>query len=283
MSKYHERSNIYVTNIVLRVQDLKKSMEFYKTILGFKVLEEEESKVSFTVDGQSPIVTIIRPNDIIPKIPRRTGLYHFALLLPDRVQLGLFLKNIREQNYPIIGGAYHGVSEAIYLEDPDDNGIEVYADTDESQWDRREYSVNMVTERLDFNELLEYTEDRVWEGAPKNAIIGHIHLHVSDLDESFKFYNLFGFELTQAMRHNAYFISTGAYHHHIGMNIWNGRGAPPLPENSAGMKYYSLKFPNEELRTEKIRIIKEAGHVVIETEEGIFVKDPSDNLIRLVI
>lgn len=283
MSKYHERPNIFVTDIVLRVQQLERSKEFYKTIMGFKVLEEEEAKVVFTVDGKNPIVTIIRPEDIGPKIPRRTGLYHFAVLLPDRLQLGLFLKNTRDKNYHIVGGSHHGVSEAIYLEDPDDNGIEVYADTDESQWDRHDYTINMVTERLDYSELTAYTGDQIWEGAPKGTIIGHIHLHVADLDESFKFYNILGFELTQAIRHHAYFISTGGYHHHIGMNIWNGKGAPPLPENSAGMKYFTLKLPNEEIRTEKVRLFREAGYGVIETKDGIFVKDSSENLIKLDI
>lgn len=283
MSKFHERPNIFVTDIVLRVQNLEKSREFYKTIMGFKVLEEEESKVVFTVDGKNPIVTIIRPEDIGPKIPRRTGLYHFAVLLPDRLQLGLFFKNITEKNYHIVGGSHHGVSEAIYLEDPDENGIEVYADTDEAQWDRHDYTVNMVTERLDYSELLAYTGDKIWEGVPGGTIIGHIHLHVADLDDSFKFYNILGFELTQAMRHTAYFISTGGYHHHIGMNLWNGKGSPPLPEDSAGMQYFTLKLPNEDIRTEKMRLFREARYGVIETAKGIFIKDPSENLIKLEI
>ncbi len=283
MSNYHERPNIFVTDVVLRVQDLNKSTEFYKNIMGFSILKEEDSKVIFTVDGKNPIVTITRPKDIGPKIPRRTGLYHIAVLLPNRFELGLFLKNIRDKGYPIVGGAHHGVSEAIYLEDPDENGIEVYSDTEESTWDRHDYSVNMVTEKLDYNELLDNTRGQIWKGAPKGTIIGHIHLHVRDLDESFKFYNTMGFELTQASRHSAYFISTGRYHHHIGMNIWNGRGSAPLPENAAGMEYYALRFPNEEVRCEKIRLLKDAGYEVVETGEGTFVKDPSSNSIKLTI
>lgn len=283
MSKYHERPNIFVTDIVLRVEDLERSKEFYMNIMGFEVLKEEEARVVFTVDGISPIMTIIRPKVIGPKIPRRTGLYHFAVLLPDRLQLGLFFKNITEKNYHIVGGSHHGVSEAIYLEDPDENGIEVYADTNEEEWDRHDYSVNMVTERLDYSELRAHTGDQVWEGAPKSTIIGHIHLHVADLDDSFKFYSILGFELTQAMRHTAYFISTGGYHHHIGMNLWNGKGSPPLPKNAAGMEYFTLKLPNEEIRTEKVRLFREAGYGVIETKEGIFVNDPSENSIKLDI
>ena len=282
MTKYHKNPNIYVTEITLRVQDLIKSSEFYRSIMGFKVLKEEEKKVAFTIDGKNPIVTLMS-GDIIPKIRRKTGLYHVAILLPNRHQLGLFLKNLRDQKYPIVGGSNHGVSEAIYLQDPDDNGIEVYADTSEDKWDRQDYSVNMVTERLDYEELINSTGDNRWDGAPKGTIIGHIHLHVSDLDESFKFYNHLGFELTQAMRHQAYFISTGGYHHHIGMNIWNGRGAEPLPENSAGMQHFSLSFPSEEIRIEKIRKLKDSGYLVLEIGNEIFAKDPSGNLIRFDI
>lgn len=281
MLKYHKKPNIFVTEVVLKVQDLNRSLEFYKSIMGFKVLKSSENKVILTVDGINPIVTIIKPQDIIPKVQRKTGLYHFAVLLPDRLQLGLFLKNIKSQNYPLVGGSHHGVSEAIYLEDPDENGIEVYADTADISWDKNDYSVNMVTDRLDYNELEELTESRLWEGAPVGTIMGHIHLHVADLDESFKFYNALGFKLTQAMKHHAYFVSTGGYHHHIGLNIWSGKGASPPPENSVGMLYYTILFPDEYTKTEKISNLKSLGYEVIEENNEIFTKDPSKNLIRL--
>lgn len=283
MLKYHNKPNIYVTQIVLKVKDLKRSVEFYKNIMGLQVLEEKDREVKLTVDGITPMVILIQPEDVIDKLPRRTGLYHFAVLLPSRFHLGLFLKNIKEREYSIVGGANHGVSEAIYLEDPDKNGIEVYADTPEETWDRKDDEINMVTEALDYMNIIKDTDDKEWEGAPPETIIGHIHLHVADLDESLKFYEALGFNLVQAMKNQAYFISTGGYHHHIGFNIWNGRGAAPLPDNSVGMKYYTLKYPSKEMLNDVLNRLKTLDYKYIEEEDSIFVHDPSLNLIQMML
>lgn len=283
MSRFHGDTNIYVSQIALRVTDLFRSIKFYEDIIGLKVLSKDERSAAMTVDGINPIVILTQPEDLISKLPRRTGLYHFAILLPDDHSLGLFLKNIVEKKYPLTGGSNHGVSHAIYLEDPDDNGIEIYADTEESTWNRSADSINMVTERLDYEKLLSIAGDDKWDGMPSDTIIGHIHLHVADLESAFKFYNLLGFELTQKMLNSAYFISTGGYHHHIGLNIWNGRGAEPLPGNSAGMEYYSLRFEDKDARQSAVMDLKDAGYYVMEAGEDIFTKDPSDNLIKLVI
>lgn len=281
MSNFHKKPNIYVTEIVLRVENLNRSVEFYKTIMGFKVLVEKDKEVILTADGTKPIVTLIQPRDIIPKIPRRTGLYHFAVLLPDRLQLGLFLKNIREHKYPLVGGSNHGVSEAIYLEDPDQNGIEVYTDTPEDRWKPDGENIDMVTEILDYDSLLESTGDKQWNKAPNDTIIGHIHLHVADLDEAYKFYKALGFEITQKIKNHAYFISTGGYHHHIGLNIWNGKGAAPLPKNSAGMEYYTIAFPDKGILDKALNDLRTLGFEIVEDEDSIFIHDPSNNLIKL--
>lgn len=281
MSKYHTNPNIYVTEIVLKVEDINRSIEFYKSIIGLSILEQKDSEVILTANGANPIVTLVQPENITPKLPRRTGLYHLAILLPNRIELGLFLKNLRDKDYPLIGGAYHGVSEAIYLEDPDGNGIEVYSDTPESNWNRDGERVNMVTEPLDYMELLKAAEDKQWKGMPPETIIGHIHLHVIDLDESLRFYEVLGFNLVQSMGNSAYFISTGGYHHHIGFNIWNGRGAAPLPENSVGMKYFTIKYPSKELLNKALGNLQNQGFEYTEKEDGVFVRDPSHNLILL--
>ncbi|MFA5523759.1 MAG: VOC family protein [Tissierellales bacterium] len=283
MSKYHDKPNIYVTQMVLKVKDLKRSVEFYKDIMGLQVLEEKDREVKLTVDGITPMVTLTQPKDLIDKLPRRTGLYHFAVLLPSRFHLGLFLKNIRDKQYPIVGGSNHGVSEAVYLEDPDKNGIEVYADTPEDTWDRKDDEINMVTEALDYLRIIEATGDKKWEGAPSETIIGHIHLHVGDLDDSLNFYEALGFNLVQAMKNQAYFISTGGYHHHIGFNIWNGRGAVPPPDNSIGMKYYTLKYPSKEKLQAVLNRLKSLGYKYTEDENKIFIFDPSLNLIQIVL
>lgn len=284
MYRFHTKENIYVTEIALKVQDITRAIGFYTNILGFKILEEKEEEVILTVDGSTPIIRLISSKDIIPKIPRRTGLYHFAILLPDNIQLGLFLKHIRDKAYPIIGGSNHGVSEAIYLEDPDDNGIEIYADLPSDLWRRNNDKIEMVTLPLDYNTLIEKTGDAQWKGMPSNAIIGHIHLHVADLEESKKFYiDGMGLDLVMEMPNSAVFLSSAGYHHHIAFNIWNGKGAEALPDNSVGMKYYTVKLPNEETRHDIVNNLENLGYNVFMESDNIFVKDPSNNLIKLLV
>ena len=239
MDEFHDNTNKYVKEIVLKVKDLKKSYDFYKNIMGFEVLKEEDNKVLLTVDGTTPIITLISSNDIIRKIQNRTGLYHYALLLPSRYHLGLFIKNMQEKNYPITGGSDHGVSEAVYLKDPDDNGVEVYSDFESSEWNRENGQIKMITRPLDYESLLDKTDDNKWKGMPSNTIIGHIHLHVDDLLKAKEFYAQgLGLDIVQQAGDSALFLSTGGYHHHIAINTWNGVGIDSLPENSAGMKYF---------------------------------------------
>lgn len=283
MSVYHDRPNIYPHDLVVKVVDLDRSLAFYQNIMGLKILETTATGHVLTADGSTPLVTIISGPEMKPKLPRRTGLYHFAVLLPDRVALGSFLKNLQERQYPITGGAWHGVSEAVYLQDPDDNGIEVYADTPEAGWDKDSDGISMVTERLDFEALIALAEGREWKGMPEETILGHMHLHVADLEKAYAFYHALGFEVTQRLRQQAYFVSTGGYHHHIGFNIWNGRNAESLPENSAGMAYFTLKFPSGETMKKGIDALKEKGYPVTEEAGGIFARDPSGNRIRFIL
>lgn len=283
MSNFHDNPNIYPHDVVLKVVDLKRSLKFYQKIMGLGVLEEKDHEYILTANGTDPLVTLLSSGEIEPKTPRRSGLYHFAVLLPDKLSLGLFLKNIVEQQYPLTGGAYHGVSDAIYLQDPDDNGIEVYADRASESWEKTKESVNMVTERLDFDELLALADGKTWQGAPEGTILGHMHLHVGDLEKAYAFYRALGFDLTQRMMNQAYFVSTGGYHHHIAFNIWNGRNAEPLPETSAGMKYFTLKFPSKDVMDERISRLEADGFSVLKEEEDRYAKDPSGNLIKFIL
>lgn len=280
MKNFHS-DNIYVSQLLLKVEDINRGKEFYQSIMGFKILEDRGKEVIFTANGKDPIISIIEPEDVKAKENRRTGIYHIAILLPDKIQLGLFLKNIREKSYPIIGGSNHGVSNAVYLQDPDDNGIEVYADVEANKWKRDDKQVEMVTLPLDYDKLIEDTGDKQWQGAPEHTIIGHIHLHVRDIEESDKFYvEGLGMDLTSKVARSASFYSWDGYHHHIAGNIWNGRGAKPLDENSVGMKYYTLKFPKRELLEETYKRLKELGYRTFEEDGDLFVWDPSSNLIK---
>jgi len=284
MDKFHDNANKYVEEIVLKVRDLDKSHSFYKNIMGFKVLKKEDDKIVFSIDGSKPIVTLVSFDNIIKKTPKRTGLYHYALLLPNRYYLGLFIKNLQEKSYPITGASNHGVSEEIYLKDPDDNGIEVYSDFDSSEWNQENDQIKMVTKPLDYETLVAKTDDNKWEEMPLETIIGHIHLHVDDLLKAKEFYvEGLGLNVVQKLRDSALFLSTGGYHHHIAVNTWNGVGVEPLPDNSAGMKYFSLHFPNDKSRIKSIERIKNLGYKIIKRQNGIFVNDPANNVIKLVI
>lgn len=230
------------------------------------------------------MISLISSGDFIPKPSRRTGLYHLAILLPDSIQLGLLLKHIRDRAYSITGGSNHGVSEAIYLEDLDDNGIEIYADLPSNLWGKDKDKIDMVTLPLDYNTLIEKTGDLQWKGMPSNAIIGHIHLHVADLEESKEFYvDGMGLDLVMEMPNSAVFLSSAGYHHHIAFNIWNGKDAQPLPDNSVGMKYYVISFPNKETRDNIINNLESLGYGVFTENDNMFIKDPSDNVIKLMV
>lgn len=284
MMKFHSKPNIFVNELVLKITDIDRSIKFYTKIMGFSILNKNGKEAVLTADGFNPIVTLIEPEDVVPKIPKRTGLYHFAVLLPNRNELGLFLKNISEQWYPIIGGSDHGVSEAIYLEDPDGNGIEVYRDVDEAQWSKSGDRINMISDPLDYDQLIAEGGADKWGHTPLNTIIGHIHLHVGDLDEAKRFYSDgLGFDLVMEADKSAIFLSTGGYHHHIGLNIWNGRNAEPLPDNSVGMKYYSIIFPDGDARENVLDNLANLGYELIREGNDIFTKDPSSNLIKLTV
>lgn len=284
MSNFHKSPNIYANHVALKVMDLNRSLEFYQKIMGFKVLEKDEKRAILTANGVNPILTIEQPQNVKRKELRRTGLYHYALLLPSRKDLGKFIKHLRDTQYPIIGASYHGISEAIYLQDIDDNGIEVYADTPVSTWRWKNSFLEMVTKPLDIRDVMAEAEGETWEEIPEDTIIGHIHLHVSDLEEAEKFYvDALGFDIVTKVPNQATFISTGGYHHHIAFNIWNGKDIPPPSENSVGMKYFSLKLPDQKTRHDIIDKLNGLGYEVKFKDGNFIVKDPAHNAILLVI
>lgn len=281
MDKFH-KDNLYVSAIVLKVKDLNRSKNFYTKIMGFEILEETSQEVILSPDGKNALITLIKPNDVVEKLPHRTGLYHFALLLSSEKALGLFLKHIRDQGYPLTGASNHGVSEAIYLQDPDYNGIEVYCDTDSRHWEREGKKINMVTERLDYEQLLARVKEEQWNGIDPKTIIGHIHLHVSNLEQAKAFYvDGLGFDLTMTLENSALFLSTEGYHHHIGLNTWNGKDIDSQPPNAVGLQYYTLLFPSDQALEKTIDHLRSLNYQTIDNHGDLFIEDPSKNLIKM--
>ncbi|TKI55562.1 VOC family protein [Brevibacillus antibioticus] len=280
---FHQSPNTFVRQVNLKVQNLERSLAYYQAVIGFKILNQSATKAELTADGKTALLSIEQLEDAFPKQNHTTGLYHFALLLPKRSDLASVERHFSALNLRI-GSSDHLVSEALYLSDPDGNGIEIYVDRDPDSWNWHEGIVDMATEPLNFTDLLSSGEQAAWKGLPAGTIMGHIHLHVSKLNEAEHFYTKgLGFEVVNRYGTQALFISTGKYHHHIGLNTWAGVGAPPPHPKSPGLESFVLVLPNEEARNRVITQVREIGASVRE-ESGHFVtEDPSGNRIQLHI
>ncbi|RLL41284.1 VOC family protein [Oceanobacillus piezotolerans] len=282
--KFFEKPSIYVGQVNLNVTNLERSLAFYRDFMGFKVLEESNRKAVLTADGKTPLITLEQPDNVTSKQGRTTGLYHMAILLPSRADLAAFLKHlIQATNGQMrLGASDHYVSEALYFDDPDGNGIEIARDRHSSEWEWTGDQVSMATVALDGDGLLAET-DEPWKGMPENTLMGHIHLHVADLEKTENFYvNGLGFDVVTRFP-GALFTSTNGYHHHIGLNVWNGVGAPKPAENSVGMNWFTLIFPDEAARAEQMRKLEGIGATVTEYMNDFVVEDPSGNKIVLSI
>ncbi|MGE8204532.1 VOC family protein [Heyndrickxia sp. NPDC080065] len=282
--EFHQSPHTFVDQVYLKVSNLERSLEFYRNIIGFQILKQEERKALLTADGKNPLLIIEQPEHVTPKQGRTTGLYHFALLLPTRADLAAVLQHFIQVGYPLQGASDHLVSEALYLADPDGNGIEIYADRPASTWDWENGEVKMVTDPIDVRGLLAEGQGKKWTGLPASTLMGHIHLHVSELQKTKEFYcDGLGFDVVSRYGNQALFISTGGYHHHIGLNTWNGVGAPKPAENSVGLKWFTLVFPNEEARNKVMDQLQRIHVMVKKEDECYFTEDPSGNRIKLSV
>ena len=280
---FHQPPVTFVGQVNIKVENLERSLAFYEKIIGFKVYDKTDTSALLTADGKNVLLSIEQPSDVIPKKGRTTGLYHFALLLPDRKDLAKVLKHFLETGYPLQGASDHLVSEALYLADPDGNGIEIYTDRPATKWEWNKQHVVMATEALDAENLFAEGMEGTWNGLPEGTVMGHIHLHVAELDKTEEFYTKgLGFDVVSRYGPQALFISSGKYHHHIGLNTWNGVGAPKPPANSVGLESYTLVLPDEVSLKDTVARLEEIG-AQVEDENGTFITtDPSGNQIKLV-
>ena len=276
--KYQRPPYTYVSHLSLIVADLDRSMAFYQSVIGLSVLEKSGKLVRFSANGNDEILTVEQPENVIPKERQTTGLYHFAMLLPNRASLADQLKHFRESGTSITGASDHHVSEAIYLEDPDGNGIEMYIDRQYVEPDQ------MGTAPLDVGDLLKESSDKKWNGVPSDTVIGHIHLKVADLITAIEFYrDIIGFDLMMKIGESAAFLSSGGYHHHLGLNIWESAGGKkPLP-NSVGLKHLTLVLPDQKSLDKTRQKIQKEDIPFRKEEEILEVEDPSGNLVRLTV
>lgn len=277
MDRFHEKPNVFVGEVSINVTDISRSIEFYTNVIGLRVLTQSAQQAVLTADGETALVTLEQPDGVMPKQGKTAGLYHFAILLPERKDLATFLRHLLQTGWRF-GAADHYVSEAIYVDDPDGNGIEIYWDRPSSEWTWKEGLVDMATVQLDGDGLLAES-DESFTGLPAGTLMGHLHLHVSSLPETEAFYTKgLGFQVVSHYP-QAIFTSTGGYHHHIALNTWNGTGVKPQPHNAVGMNWFTLLFPSGEMREEAITRLNELGVPV----DQYVVEDPSGNRIRLLV
>ncbi|MBD2861680.1 VOC family protein [Paenibacillus oceani] len=272
-----------IGTVHLKVADLERSIPFYRDVIGLKVLRQEADVAELTADGKRPLLTLRQIAGGLAMPKRSTsGLYHFAILVPDRRSLGLSLRRLVEHRIRI-GSSDHLVSEALYLDDPDGNGIEIYADRPRDEWKHLPNGdIAMAVDPLDLDDLLMQAGDLPWTGLHPDTTIGHIHLHVSDLNRTWKFYGgVLGFDLVARMGNAALFVSAGGYHHHIGLNVWAGVGAPTPPDHAVGLSYYDVVIPDRQELEATINRVRSTGIPVQEHDGGWMLKDPSGIGIRL--
>lgn len=280
---FHREPITFVGQVNLKVQNLERSLAFYREVIGFEVIEQTDSSANLTADGKTVLLSIQQSNNLIPKQGKTTGLYHYALLLPKRSDLAEIVQHFRETGLRF-GSSDHLVSEALYLSDPDGNGIEIYIDREPSAWDWDNGEVAMAVDPLNFADLLSGGEQQRWKGLPAGTVMGHIHLHVSELVKTEEFYSKgLGFEVVNRYGEQALFISDGKYHHHIGLNTWNGVGAPAPSPNSVGLESFTIMFPNEEKKNKIIAQLKNIGASVTEENGLTIATDPSGNRIHLSV
>jgi catechol 2,3-dioxygenase len=272
-----------IGSVHLMIGDLDRSVRFYEARLGFVTREREGSTARLGAGG--PDLLILTESKSARRVHGTTGLYHFAILVPTRPELAQSLRRFVETKTPMQGFADHGVSEALYLADPDGNGIEVYRDRPRNEWPVAGGQLRMGTAPLDVDALLAepHGSTEPWTGLSVATRIGHVHLHVSNIQDAERFYvGALGFDLMQRYGEAALFVSAGGYHHHIGLNTWAGVGAPPPPRGAIGLLHYVVRVPNVAAMEDVARDLQ-AAEVTAEPEKaGLLIRDPSDNAILFV-
>jgi catechol 2,3-dioxygenase len=282
-----------IGHVTLNVSNLSRSLDFYESVLGFKRIGRPSSggKALLSVgdnNSSSYLVELLQVNTTTDanngnlsrrnSSSRRAGLYHFAILLPERKFLADMLQNLDDKRDQIHldGFADHLVSESVYLRDPDFNGVEIYSDRPRSEWRWKDTQVEMATLPLNTTDLLKEVTKKGWKEMPDKTRIGHIHLHVTDIAKAMKFYyEILGLELTAAIPTASFFAADG-YHHHIATNTWLGTGIAPASPESIGLNHFSVELSNKQELARLIDIFSQRNMAVLRgglPDTSVFVRD----------
>lgn len=271
----------------LQIADLGRSIAYYEATLGMHVLHRDRLRAVLGArQDETPLVELHERPGTRPA-PRRghLGLYHFAILLPDRASLGRYVRHLAEIGASV-GAADHLVSESLYLQDPDNLGIEIYADRPRGTWRRMGRELMMATDPLDTPGLVREAGTATWTGMPQGTVMGHLHLHVRDLTAASAFYSdAIGFDRTVWHYPGALFLAADGYHHHLGTNTWAGAGATPPTDEDAQLLEWSIILPNgrslDEVSQSLARVSAPVEHVSGDGAPSLVTRDPWGTAIRL--
>jgi catechol 2,3-dioxygenase len=272
----------HVGRVKLQVSDLARSLDYYQRVIGLHAKDSSATHAILGPHDDSRVLVELHERKGARTVPRRglLGLFHFAILLPDRPSLGRFLGNLAELGEQP-GMSDHLVSEAIYLQDPDNLGIEVYADRPREQWRRTNGQLEMATNPLDVRSVLAAGEGASWTGAPAGTTMGHMHLHVGDIDGAASFYHAaLGLDKIVWNYPGALFMSAGGYHHHLGTNTW-ARGAPSASDEDAKLLEWEMLVPSSADVDAAAESVTRAKHAVAREGNDALLVDPWGTRLRL--
>lgn len=268
----------------LQVADLARSLAYYEQVLGLRTLERAGARALLAPHGDdAPLVELHEHRGARPmKHGRELGLYHFAILLPDRAALGRFVRHLGEIGVRA-GAGDHLVSEAFYLTDPDGLGIEVYADRPRSTWQRVGRQLMLATDPVDVADLLRAAGDEPWTGMPAGTVMGHVHLHVGDIAQGAAFFSeTLGFDRITWSYPGALFLGAGGYHHHLGTNTWAGSGARAPEAGDARLLEWTIDLPAAADVDAVAGSLQRAGHAFERADDGsVVARDPWGTAVRV--
>jgi catechol 2,3-dioxygenase len=274
-------ASLRLGSVHLTVTDLARSIPFYESAIGLQLARSDGDTATLAAGGEDLLVLTEQP-DARPA-GRHAGLYHFALLHPSRLELARAAQRLIETQTPVSGASDHKISEAIYLPDPDGNGIELAADRSREHWgDLGDPTSHGGPEPLDMASLMAMVAGAPLEQrASEGLSVGHLHLHVGDLEGALAFWrDLIGFEVMTRFP-SAAFISAGGYHHHLGLNTWRGEGVPPMPDGAVGLRHWTIVLDSPAEVAAVAARLEAAGAPVERRPEGFLTRDPWNNAVLI--
>lgn len=273
-----------IGKVRLRVADLDDLATFYERVIGLGAVERDGHVTRLGPADGEPLIELVSAPDALRAPSFSTGLFHLAILVPDRAQLARALQRVAEAGWRLTGASDHLVSEALYLQDPEGNGIEIYHDRPRDQWRRNGDELAMATLPLDLESVMGELDqaERPANGIAPGTTMGHVHLQVADIPAAEAFYNgAVGLDVMVRSYPGALFLAAGGYHHHLGVNTWQSQGAPAPPEGALGLDRYELVLPSAAERDSAADRLAAAGAEPERADEGVLATDPSGNRVLL--